>query len=378
MIGILTEKPSAMRNFAKALRGAKGTYNGEAYELTAARGHLYGLKSPELQVPASLTEKYKSWNLDNLPWDEKQFKWERAMTKGASATLKSIKSVLSKCDEIVIASDDDPTGEGSLLAWEIIDELGLSRKKISRMYFVDEAPKSIQDAFKNRKSMTTSDKDPDYVKAWYRQRWDFLSMQFTRISTKNGNGQAVLRNGRLKSVMNLLVGQQLDAVNNYKKIPSYENRFKDENGVVYSSAEEPQYKNKDDVPNKYKPSAVVLDSKTMKRSGPSKLLDLAGLSAMLSSSGYKADQVLATYQKMYEAQIVSYPRTEDKVVTPEQFNELLPLIHKIAGVVGVDTSLLTVKTPRKTHVKKGGSHGANRPGTNVPKSLSDLSKYGPA
>ena len=80
---------------------------------------------------------------------------------------------------------------------------------------------------------------------------------------------------------------------------------------------------------------------------------------------------------MYENQIVSYPRTEDKEVTPEQFGELLPLVDKIAGVVGVDTSLLSHRTARKTHVKEGGAHGANRPGINVPESLAELEKgYG--
>lgn len=377
MIGILTEKPSARRNFEKALGGQKGNFNGENYVLTNARGHLYELKMPEKQVVPTLSEQYRQWKLTDLPWNEKDLKWVRQAKSGTSTELRNIKSVLSSCDEIVIASDDDPTGEGSLLAWEIIDELGLSHKKISRMYFVDEAPKSIQKAFINRKPLTTSDKDPDYIKAWFRSRWDFLSMQFTRIATAHGNGRAVLRNGRLKSAINYLVGQQIDAVKAYKKVPSYENRFKDENGVVYSSVDEPSYPKKEDVPNIYKPSEVILDSKTMKKTAPPKLLDLAGLSARLSSEGYKADAVLSCYQKLYENQIVSYPRTEDKFITSEQFDELLPKVDQIASVVGANIALLTHRTKRSTHVKTGGSHGANRPGLNVPKSLAVLeSTYG--
>ena len=73
-------------------------------------------------------------------------------------------------------------------------------------------------------------------------------------------------------------------------------------------------------------------------------------------------QVLDTYQKMYEAQVVSYPRTEDKNITPEQFNELLPLVDKIANVVGVDASLLTHRQPRSTHVT--GGFGGNPSKTN--------------
>ncbi len=51
---------------------------------------------------------------------------------------------------------------------------------------------------------------------------------------------------------------------------------------------------------------------------------------------------------------------------------MLPLVDKIASVVGVDTSLLSHRAARKTHVKEGGAHGANRPGINVPESLAEL------
>ena len=51
MVGILTEKESAKRNFANALGGLSGTFNGEDFVITSARGHLYELMAPELQVP---------------------------------------------------------------------------------------------------------------------------------------------------------------------------------------------------------------------------------------------------------------------------------------------------------------------------------------
>lgn len=376
MIGILAEKPSAMRNMAKALGGVKGTYNGEQYILVAARGHLYEMSKPEKQVAAPLVAKYKSWNMKHLPWDERDFQWKYEKKKDVNDALKQIKDVLSKCSEVVIATDDDPTGEGELLAWEILDQLHIAAKKWSRMYFIDESPKEITKAFVNRKTIPSMAQDMDYVKALYRSKWDYMSMQFTRIATKCGDGQSVLRQGRLKSAMVLLVGDQLKAVSEYKKIPYYQNRFKDENGVVYTNPDEPNFPKKEDVPNTYHDSDVVLDGKQMKSTAPPKLLDLAALSARLVTKGYKAKNITDVYQKMYEAQIVSYPRTEDKVITPEQFDELLPLVDKIADVVGVDKSLLTHRTPRATHVKTGGAHGANRPGTNVPKNLEALKQYG--
>ena len=384
MIGILAEKTSAADNMAKALGGMIGTYNGEQYIIMAARGHLYELDDPDKQVDKALAAKYRSWELSNLPWNEKDFKWNYRKQKDLPGAKRKVADILSdiqtefaKCDEICTATDDDPSGEGTLLADEILIGMNIHAKKWSRMFFVDESIKEIQKAFTNRKYFPNLFADPDYTKAFYRSRWDFMSMQFTRIATACGDGQSVLRQGRLKSAMVLIVGDQLKLCNAYRKIPYYQNRFKDENNVVYTDPEESQFPKKEDVDiTKYHTSDVVIDSKEMKMAAPPKLIDLASLTSLLVPKGYKAKHVTEVYQRMYEKQVVSYPRTEDKTITPEQFNDLLPLVDKIASVVGVDVSLLTHRTPRSTHVKTGGAHGANRPGPNVPKNLADLSQYG--
>ena len=368
MVGILVEKPSASKHFAAALGGMSGTYNGEKYVIAVARGHLYEYAPPEEQVGKNLVPRYKAWDISTLPWEESDFNWVRREKANAAGIISKIKQDLAKCDEIAIATDVDPTGEGGLLAWEILDELKLTNKKISRMYFVDEEVPSVQKAFVERKPIRDMHSDPEYRKATYRTQWDFLSMQFTRIATKCGDGKSVLRQGRLKSAMVLLVGDALKAYNAYKKVPFYQNKFRDENGIVYSSDKEPRVPKKSDVQGGYTSSPVVCDSKTKKTTAPPKLLDLAALASRLSGK-FKGKQVLDTYQKMYEAQVVSYPRTADKVISPEQFNEMLKLVPKIAKVVGVDTAILTHKQPRSTHVKAGGSHGANRPGPKVPASL---------
>ena len=52
------------------------------------------------------------------------------------------------------------------------------------------------------------------------------------------------------------------------------------------------------------------------------------------------------------------------------------MIDQIADVVGVDKMLLTHRSPRTTHVKSQGAHGANRPGENLPKTTQSLVKFG--
>lgn len=382
MLLILTEKPSAARNFEKAL--GKASYNGEEFKIVAARGHLLRFCQPENQVNKNLSERYKKWSLTTIPWDISDIKWRKEIIPGCKDVLQNIKKEMSDVSEVVIATDVDPSGEGELLAWEILLYCKW-RGNTSRMYFADESPKSIQKAFVERKQIRREN-DGDYYKGETRSRWDFLSMQFTRIATciaRQKGFNTVVRQGRLKSVMVYLVGEQLKAIKEYKKVPFYEVRFKDENGNVFSRKTEKDDENKFRFSNKMEVNLndflvgkVILDSKTKKSTPPGKLLDLAGLSAILATKGYKPKEILDTYQKMYEDQIVSYPRTEDKKITLEQFNEMLPLIDDIADVVGIDKNLLTHRISRKTHIAEGCAHGANRPGCKVPESLETLMKYG--
>ncbi|NKR80256.1 hypothetical protein GS491_24090 [Rhodococcus hoagii] len=96
-------------------------------------------------------------------------------------------------------------------------------------------------------------------------------------------------------------------------------------------------------------------------------MDLAALSSLLSKKGFGAKNVLETYQKMYEVQVVSYPRTEDKFISPEQFNELLPLVDAIAAVVGVDSAALsTARRARVTSSLVGRTVPTARAPTSLP------------
>ena len=387
MIGLLAEKKSQADEYARALGGMSGTFQGTPYRIVHAAGHLYELRPPEEQVDPSLAAKYKSWSIANLPWDEADFAWKMQAGKDQNGKsnktlLDSIKKGLMDCDEIVIGTDvDKGTNEGTLLAWEILSELHLVRgKKITRMYPVDQSPKEVQKAWANRMPLPQSEVNCGLL----RSRWDMLSMQFTRIATACGNGRAVLRQGRLKSSMVKIVGDQFDAISKYKKIPSYTNKFKDDHGVIYTNPEEPVFPKREQVQTVYKHSFVVKDSAVMKQTPPPKFLTLATLAGRLSSKGFSAKQVQSVYQKMYECTsplrpgrsgltgVVSYPRTDDATITPEQFKEMLGIADMIAEVVGVDQKLLTHRQARNTHVKPEGAHGANRPGTNVPQSLEQV------
>ena len=375
VVGILTEKPSAARNLAAALGGMSGRFNGEEFVITHARGHLYEFVDPHRMVAAEADERYQKWDLANLPWEPRDFSWQLESIKDAESVAREVKQTLERCDELVIATDVDPTGEGGMIAVNAFRELRLRPASWSRMYFTDEAANSLQQAFTARRRIPSLEDFDEYRKAVYRSKFDFLSMQWTRCATvlaRATGRDVVLRQGRLKSAMVTLVGDQLRLHLEYVKRPFFQNRFRDENGVLYANVDEPRFDEKAQVPQQYSASPVVADSSTTKRTAPPKLLDLASLSALLVNKGVKAKTVLETYQRMYEARVVSYPRTEDKTITPEQFNELAPLVDQIAQLVDVDPSLLTHRQPRSSHVKAEGAHGANRPGPVVPATLDEV------
>ncbi|CAH1854279.1 DNA topoisomerase 1 [Convivina praedatoris] len=397
---IITEKPSAKRNFEKALGGANGHISNYDYELANLRGHVMTLKEPADQVPADLKAKYKSWKLQDLPWDLHDLAWKRTYirawnprskkSESTKSLVDELKTQAKRADALVIATDTDPSGEGDLLAWEAIDAIKW-QGPVFRANFADESQKSIVKALNHLVAIESKDKHGAYQKGLTRNKWDFASMQLTRAATtltKKEGYALVSRQGRLKSAMLLKIYQQLEAIKNYKKIPFFEYRFKDDQGNIYARPVEAK---QESVPFRY-PTKEALeqaesypdhvnvqeDSISEKTTKPPKLLDLSSLSAILAKEDYKAKEVLSTYQKLYEAQLVSYPRTEDKTITPEQFHDMAPLVDDIAQLVGTDTSLLTHRQPRSSHVKEEGAHGANRPGTKVPTSLDTLSKYGPS
>lgn len=399
MYVILTEKPSASRNFAKAYGGMQGTYDGQPYVIVNALGHLLEFKEPEDQVHDDYVDEFKSWDPHHMPWDIKQMSWQKTpiirqrgrKKESMQSLIDDIKKEVNNSTAVVIATDVDPSGEGQLIAWEVLQAIGYTGP-VKRIYFDDEEASSLQKAWANMKDLPNDPlKDGEYLKADVRSKWDFISMQLTRLTTtlaRNAGYQTVVRQGRLKSVIVKLVADQEKARKNYKRTPFYEVRYEDEFGHKFARKIgkdddtdglrfPTEADAKADAKNFTDPGTPVEDSVTRRRTAPGKLLDLQGITGILAPRGFRPDEVISTYQKMYQDGIVSYPRTEDKFITPEQFKDLEKSVDQIADVVGLDKSLLTHRKARPTHVKNGAAHGANRPGKNVPKSLSGLvKKYG--
>lgn len=400
---ILAEKSSAAKHMAKAFGGMTGSVVGKTYKIVHAHGHLMEFKDPEKMVTTEADkQRYSSWtDMQTMPWNQDDFSWAKTYAKAYNAYTKkskstradvtAIKAEAANAKAILMATDNDPSGEGDLLGWEIINAIKW-HGPVYRIRFADETPKSLNQAIRQMVEITDQFKQGEYLKSDARSKWDFLSMQLTRISTyaarQAGYRVKVINQGRLKSVIVLKIWQQQQLIDNYVKTPYFETKFKDPAGHIFArelktEAQKQAARFADEKSGqadvaRYTKSPVIKLKRVHKTQAPGALLDLAKLGSLLARQGFNPKEVLATYQKMYEAEIVSYPRTEDRKITQEQYNELLPVADRIAAVIGVDPQLLTHRTLRSKHRASSAAHGANRPGVKVPQSLAELAKYGPS
>lgn len=390
---ILNEKKSQAEKFADYLGGMSGEFEGNHYDIVYAAGHLLQLKAPGEMVDPKLAAKYSDWqNLDNFPWNPLDLKWSKTVINSKKKYISNIQENLSGHDVIVIASDNDPSGEGDVLGWEIIDYLNWKNEVWRIRFKGDDSANYVIDALHKPEKSTIKEQDSQgiLVKGKSRQRFDFLTgLEESRIATElareqgYGNKGKALSIGRLQTYITSLVDQQNRARASYVKKPFYEIRYKDTNGNTfkrdYQEDDTWRFADKNlaeqDLMN-YSQDQVIVDSTVEKRKQPPKLVNLADLGKIFQKE-YTTEQITDTYQKMYDDKIVSYPRTEDNAITIDDFNELLPYADKIATVVGIDPQLLRHKDPRKKFIIKSEDHGANRPTKLVPQSLEEVeSKYG--
>lgn len=209
--------------------------------------HLQKFKKVLEMANLKKTEKYKDWSFDNLSWNLGYLDYSYCHMVNRKGMINKIKAESQDCEAFVIAGDNDPSGEGDLLQWEIINWIGW-KKPVYRMYFSDSGIKEVQEAYDNMVLIDNTDKA--YIRARNRKIWDFLSQQVTEALNikmdefqvrfkpavrKKGLEKTLLRSDRLKSSIIRKVGDRYFARLNYKKAPFFENQFyEEETGLVFS------------------------------------------------------------------------------------------------------------------------------------------------
>ena len=371
----IAEKPSLARSIAAVL--SKPQENNKLYikagdDIVAwAAGHLL-----EQAMPEQYDEKYKRWNIDDLPIFPEV--WKMLVKKESKDLFDNLKKLLKQADVVVNAGDCDR--EGQLLIDEIL-EFCSYKGKVLRILISDTNTEAVKKALDNLKPDSDFHGDRDAALARSRADWLHgmnLTRLYTKLAEKNGYSGGPLRIGRVKTPVTALVVRRDEMIEAFTPKPFWvvKANIHVANGSFFATWKpNDEQQGLDDEKRlvdksvgealvcrlKEKPATITkYDSKKV-ASKPPIGFSLPKLQ-MIASKKFDLSPVktLEICQKLYEQGILTYPRSDC---------EYLPDAHhdEAENVFAVIEKLSSVKVPeavdkeRKTPVfnaKKVEEHHA--------------------
>lgn len=318
---VLAEKPSVGRDIAKVL-GCKNDKNGyiegPKYIVTWALGHLVTLADPE-----SYGDKYKSWNMEDLPISPKTLK--TVVIKKTGKQFNTVKSQMNRDDvsEIVIATDAGR--EGELVARWIIDKVNVN-KPLKRLWISSNTDKAIKDGFAKLKD--AKEYENLYYSAVARSEADWIvGINATRALTTKYNAQ--LSCGRVQTPTLGLILQREKEIREFKPREYYSLELTALKGnsdikLLWQNNNSSSTFNKEVVEKiekkvKEKDVNIVEVNNNNKKQYSPGLYDLTELQRDANKIyGYSAKETLSIMQKLYEHhKVLTYPRTDSRYLTSD-------------------------------------------------------------
>ncbi|MGC9461416.1 DNA topoisomerase III [Vibrio genomosp. F10] len=368
----IAEKPSLGRAIAAALpnpqkkdQGFIKCGNGDV--VTWCIGHLL-----EQVEPDAYDDRYKKWNLVDLPIVPEQ--WQLRPRKTSSKQLTVIRKLLKGATQIVHAGD--PDREGQLLVDEVIDYCKVSKAKkesMDRLLISDLNLPAVKRALSQMRS--NRDFIPLSISALARSRADWLyGMNMTRAYTLLGQKagyQGVLSVGRVQTpVLGLVVRRDEEIENFIPKdyftlhalIPYQNNdhsfdiraRWKPSEACKPWQDEEGRVLNRklvENVANRItnQPATVIESEQKQSKQAAPLPYSLSALQIDASKRfGMSAQQVLDTCQSLYEKhKLITYPRSDSRYLPKDHYSQRESVVDAIAnnakelqgGARGADLSL---------------------------------------
>lgn len=329
---VLAEKPSVARDLAKVLncsQNSNGCIMGSKYIVTWALGHLVTLADPE-----AYGNKYKSWNLEDLPMLPN--KMELVVIKQTSKQFGVVKGLLNRADvdQLVIATDAGR--EGELVARWIIMKSGF-KKPIKRLWISSQTDKAIKEGFANLKP--AKDYDNLFHSAQSRSEADWLvGLNVTRALTCKHNAQ--LSAGRVQTPTLAMIVAREEEIKKFvpKDFWSIQAQF---NGFtvqwqdrVTNQTRTFSKEQADSIIQKItgQMGEIVEVKKELKKELPPLAYDLTELQRDANRRySYSAKQTLNIMQKLYEThKLVTYPRTDSRHITTDIVPTLPERLKSIA------------------------------------------------
>ena len=341
---LIAEKPSVAMEFAKVLKinaaRKNGYLEGQDWVVTWCVGHLVTMSYPE-----KYDEKLKFWNLNTLPFLPKEYKYE--VIPAVQNQFDTVKGLLTREDvtEIYIATDSGREGE---YIYRLVDEMaGVGESKTRKRVWIDsqteeEIQKGIREAKDWKEYNSLSDS------AYLRAKEDYLiGINFSRllsiifgkrIAKDLEEDKVSISVGRVMTcVLGMVVSRERE-IRNFIKTKYYKilGNFGDEKSSfkaewkvtetskLYNSPllyNESGFKTEENAKKfilslKDKKAIVSEIKKSKQKENAPLLFNLAEIQNECTKVfKIKPDETLEIIQELYEKKLVTYPRTDARVLS---------------------------------------------------------------
>ena len=362
----IAEKPSVAQEFAKALKvnttRKDGFLESDTAIVTWCVGHLVTMSYPEVY-----DEKYKKWSLATLPFLPEKFLYE--VIPQVEKQFKIVSSLLNRpdVDTIYVCTDSGREGEYIYRLVEQQAKVDIQKKKRKRVWIDSQTEEEILRGIETAKDLSEYDNLGDA--AYLRAKEDYLmGINFSRLlSLKYGNvisnylntRYTVISVGRVMTcVLGMIVRRERE-IRQFVKTPFYrvvstldcqgstlEGEFRAVEGSAWYQSpklyKENGFKEKNDaeelirVLSQAQPFQAVVEKIERKNENknPPLLFNLAELQNECSRLfKISPDETLKIVQELYEKKLVTYPRTDARVLSTAVAKE----IHKnLKGLCGFE------------------------------------------
>ena len=349
----IAEKPSVAQEFAKALKinGQRkdGYVESEDSIVTWCVGHLVTMSYPE-----KYDEKYKRWSFDTLPFLPREFKYE--VIPGVQKQFQIVKGLLNRPDVETIYVCTDSGREGEYIYRLVAQMAGVKDKKQKRVWIDSQTEEEILRGIREAKDLSAYDNLAD--SAYLRAKEDYLmGINFSRVLTlRYGNSvsnylrskyQAISVGRVMTCVLGMVVRRERE-IRSFVKTPFYrvigrlslegenfEGEWRAAEGSRYFQSprlyKENGFKEKKDAEEliqfleEEKPLTCRVEKAERKKEkkNPPLLFNLAELQNVCSKLfKISPDETLRVVQELYEKKLVTYPRTDARVLSTAVAKEI--------------------------------------------------------
>lgn len=336
---IIAEKPSVAREIARVVDARKreeGYFTGNGYAVTWAFGHLVQLALPEAYG-------IKGFNRDALPIIPEAFKLVARAEKtekgckpdsGVLKQIDIIRRLFEESERIIVATDAGREGE---LIFRYLYQYIDCHTPFDRLWISSLTDKAIREGLNNLRN--GADYDNLYLAARARSEADWIVGINGTQALSLAAGRGTYSVGRVQTPTLAMVCARYWENRRFTPEAFWQLHLavKDEGEDVVKLTSEEKWKDGDTVNGLYKrireickEIRIVQVERKQKTEEPPLLYDLTTLQKEANSRyGLTAEQTLAIAQKLYEAKLITYPRTSSRYIPDDVFETLPKLLEKL-------------------------------------------------